>query len=400
MTSIYLRRIGTHHIFYRIFLIHIIKYAYQVFGAVVGECLFIHGVYANINTKYFFGTLDICFDLIFDTLFFFLFCEELAGTLGCMQREPAENLIPLDPEIERTLKRILMDKREATRMEQLSMGPMEENRDDDVGSTRWGSIHPDAANMDNTLPPIRDYGRPSAVTPPVIRRPAIQANNFELKSITLQLLYGIQFHGLAHEDSNAHILNFLEVCNTVKYNGVSDDAIRLRLFPFSLKEKAKHWLISEHPDSITSWDDLSNKFLARFFPPAKAAKLRIDISSFYQYEGESFYEAWERFKDLLRKCPHHSFTKWMQVHHFYNGLSHPTMTLIDASVEGAIMGKNEVEAYQILENIALNDCQWPVKRVGLKKLDGVFDLDMFTNLSAQVSTLSKQLQTSQQLGSQ
>ena len=146
----------------------------------------------------------------------------------------------------------MRDKREAARMEQLPMGPMEENRDDDVGSTREGSIHPDAANMDNMLPSIRDYGHPSAVTPPVIRRPSIQANNFELKSITLQLLQGIQFHGLAHEDPNAHILNFLEVYDRVKYNGVSDDAIRLRLFPFSLKDKAKHWLISEPSDSITS----------------------------------------------------------------------------------------------------------------------------------------------------
>ena len=79
----------------------------------------------------------------------------------------------------------------------------------------------------------------------------------------------------------------------MKYNRVRDDAIWLRLFLFSLKEKAKHWLISEPPNSITSWDDLSNKFLAIFFPPAKAAKLRIDISSFYQYEGQSFYEVWE-----------------------------------------------------------------------------------------------------------
>ena len=64
------------------------------------------------------------------------------------------------------------------------------------------------------------------------------------------------------------------------------------------------------------------------------------------------------------------------------------------------MGKNEVEAYQVLENIAFNDCQWPVERVAPKKLVGVFDLDMFINLSAQVSTLSNQLQASQQLGSQ
>ena len=85
---------------------------------------------------------------------------------------------------------------------------MEENRDDDVGSTRGGSIHLDASNMDNMFPPIRDYGRPSAVTPLVIKRPTIQVNNVELKSITLQLWQGIQFHGLVHEYPNAHILNF------------------------------------------------------------------------------------------------------------------------------------------------------------------------------------------------
>ena len=59
------------------------------------------------------------------------------------------------------------------------------------------------------------------------------------------------------------------------------------------------------------------------------------------------------------------------------------------------MGKNEVEAYQILKNIALNDCQWPVERVEPKKPARVCGLDMFTNLSAQVSTLSKKLQATQ-----
>ena len=86
-----------------------------------GKYLLHRGVYASINTKYFIGTSDICFDLIFDTFylfcFVFFFCEKLAGTLGCMRRDSAENLIPLDPEIERTLKRIMRDKREAVRMD-------------------------------------------------------------------------------------------------------------------------------------------------------------------------------------------------------------------------------------------------------------------------------------------
>ena len=71
----------------------------------------------------------------------------------------------------------------------------------------------------------------------MIRRPTIQANNFELMPITFQLIQNIQFMGFSNEDLNKHVSNFLEVCDTVKYNGLSDDFILLRPFPFSLKEK-------------------------------------------------------------------------------------------------------------------------------------------------------------------
>ena len=67
-------------------------------------------------------------------------------------------------------------------------------------------MHPDGATMDTHLRPIRDYDLPPSVTPLVIRRSAIQTNNFKLKSINLQLLQAIPFHGLTHEDPNAHIL--------------------------------------------------------------------------------------------------------------------------------------------------------------------------------------------------
>ena len=96
-------------------------------------------------------------------------------------------------------------------MEQQPLEHMEGFGEEKVGSRRGGSVHPDVATMETLLRLIRDYALPPSITPPVIRRLAIQANNFELKGIILQLLQGIQFHGLAHEDPNAHILNFLEV---------------------------------------------------------------------------------------------------------------------------------------------------------------------------------------------
>ena len=87
---------------------------------------------------------------------------------------------------------------------------------------------------------LRDYGLPPASILLVIRRPTIQANNFELKPITLQMIQNIQFIRLPNENPNTHFSNFLEVCDMMKCNGVTNDAICLRLFPFSLKDKVKH----------------------------------------------------------------------------------------------------------------------------------------------------------------
>ncbi|XP_075475681.1 uncharacterized protein LOC142509402 [Primulina tabacum] len=89
------------------------------------------------------------------------------------------------------------------------------------------------------------------------------------------------------------------------FNGVSDDAVRLRLFPFSLRDKAKSWLNCLPVGSITTWEDMAKAFLIKYFPPSKTMKLRADITTFAQYEQESLYEAWERYKDFLRRCTHH-----------------------------------------------------------------------------------------------
>lgn len=139
---------------------------------------------------------------------------------------------------------------------------------------------------------LRDYVVPTGNgSTSSIRRPAIQANNFEIKPVIIQMIHtSVQFSGLPNDDPNTHITNFLEICDTFKHNGVSDDAIRLRLFPFSLRDKAKGWLNSLPAGTITTWDGLAQKFLAKFFPPAKTAKMRNDITNFAQFDMESLYE--------------------------------------------------------------------------------------------------------------
>ena len=108
-----------------------------------------------------------------------------------------------------------------------------------------------------------------------------------------------------------YLTNFIEVCDTIKYNGVIEEALKLRLFPFSLGHKAKHWLTSEPPNSITLWNDLVQNFLTKFFSPSNIAQLVQEINTFRKMEGENLVESWERFHELLRRCPHHRLTRWM-----------------------------------------------------------------------------------------
>ena len=91
-----------------------------------------------------------------------------------------------------------------------------------------------------------------------IVRPAIAANTFEIKPGIIQWVQNlIQFGGSSTKDPNMHIRDFIEICDTFKFNGVSEDAIKLRLFPFSLRDKAKSWLYSLPAGSITTWEDLA-----------------------------------------------------------------------------------------------------------------------------------------------
>ena len=105
-----------------------------------------------------------------------------------------------------------------------------------------------------------------------------------------------------------------------------------------------------------------------------------EINTFRQFEGENLAEAWERFHELLRRCPHHRLTKWMQVHTFYNSLSDSARTIIDASAGGALMKKTTYQAYEILEDTATNTNQWPRDRSAPRKPLSRANIEILSNL--------------------
>jgi len=115
-------------------------------------------------------------------------------------------------------------------------------------------------------------------------------DRFELKPGVIHMVQASPFCGLASEDANSHLQQFLEICSTFTIKGATADAIRLRLFPFSLIGKAKQWFYLNR-NNLTSWEACSNAFLAKYFPLRKTSSLRNRISSFKQLADESVAEA-------------------------------------------------------------------------------------------------------------
>ncbi|KAG8478758.1 hypothetical protein CXB51_028637 [Gossypium anomalum] len=99
---------------------------------------------------------------------------------------------------------------------------------------------------------------------------------------------------------------------------------------------------------------------------------------------ETLYDAWERFKDLLRRCPHHGLPLWLEVQTFCNGVNPSTRQMIDAAAGRTINNKTPEDAYEFIEEMSLNNYQWQVMRTKPTKTAGVYNIDSVTKLSNQV----------------
>nr|GFA20735.1 reverse transcriptase domain-containing protein [Tanacetum cinerariifolium] len=122
------------------------------------------------------------------------------------------------------------------------------------------------------------------------------------------------------------------------------------LFPFLLEGAARIWLGKEPPRSILTWDDLVSKFINQFFPPSKTTNHRNEITRFQQRFDESFYEAWDRFNDLLRACPHHGFSELHQLDTFYNALNVNDQNSLNSAAGGNFLHKMPRECLKIIES--------------------------------------------------
>ncbi|XP_034203540.1 uncharacterized protein LOC117618018 [Prunus dulcis] len=205
--------------------------------------------------------------------------------------------------------------------------------------------------------PLREFSIPKVTDQPsCIVYPQLTVDRFELKSGMIHLLP--TYYGNTTEDPYMHIKQFFEICATIKIQNLDDEQIKMRLFPFSLKDKAKSWLYSLPNASIHTWEELSNKFLQKFFPAQKTNKIRKEILGFTQKEGEAFHECWERYKEMISSCPHHNIESWMQMQSFYEGLLDSERMMVDATSGEGLMNKTADEAFTLFESLSANSQQW------------------------------------------
>nr|GEU93243.1 hypothetical protein [Tanacetum cinerariifolium] len=205
---------------------------------------------------------------------------------------------------------------------------------------------------------------------------AIQAMNFGLKNDMIQQVQNsCQFHGLSGDDTNKHLDKFLHVTHSIKVNGVTDDALRLYLFPYSLTHHVIAWFDRLPRNSINTFEQMAKMFLGKYFLPSMVTKLRNEITNFLQrpdeslFEAweryklsidqyESLFEAWERYKLSIDQCPNHNMFPVTQIDTFYNGLTLRHRDTINAAAGGTFMKRRPEECYDLIENMTAHHNDW------------------------------------------
>nr|GFC52992.1 reverse transcriptase domain-containing protein [Tanacetum cinerariifolium] len=160
------------------------------------------------------------------------------------------------------------------------------------------------------------------------------------------------------DDANKHLDKFLHVTQSIKVNGVTDDALHLYLFPHSLTHHATVWFDRLPKNSINTFEQMAKMFPGKYFPPSMVTKLINEIINFRQCPDESLFEAWERYKLSIDRCPNHNMLPVTQIDTLYNGLTLRHRDTINAVAGGTFMKRRLKECYDLIENMTAHHNDW------------------------------------------
>nr|GFB06223.1 hypothetical protein [Tanacetum cinerariifolium] len=126
-----------------------------------------------------------------------------------------------------------------------------------------------------------------------------------------QVQNSFQFHGLLGDDANKHLDKFFHVTQSIKVNGVTDDDLCLN-----------------------------------------------EITNLRQRLDESLFEAWERYKLSIDRCPNHNMLPVTQIDTFYNGLTLRHRDTRNAATGGTFMKRSPEQCYDLIENMTAHHNDW------------------------------------------
>ncbi|KAJ9556140.1 hypothetical protein OSB04_010754 [Centaurea solstitialis] len=149
----------------------------------------------------------------------------------------------------------------------------------------------------------------------------------EIDKGLIKMIFTISFDGRPGREPYQHLEAFEDICDLFN---TTEDEVKLRVFPFTLTNKAKDWFKRLTPGSIKTWKDLKSAFLSRYFPISKVNKIKAEIRQFKQGK-EHLAKAWERYKDLLLKLPSHGIDDKEVMDIFYAGLTNDSRLWLDSS---------------------------------------------------------------------
>ena len=144
------------------------------------------------------------------------------------------------------------------------------------------------------------------------------------------------FSGLPFEDPHAHISKVRAVCKScVGRLDLDLNVIGLRVFPLSLTGEAAIWFTELPYNSIFTWNQLRDVFLARYYPVSKKLNHKDRVNNFVALPGESVSSSWDRFTSFLRSFPNHRIDDESLKEYLYQGQDDNNKALLDTIAGGS-----------------------------------------------------------------
>ena len=283
--------------------------------------------------------------------------------------------INLDPEIEKTLRNIrrtTSSSRASSSMDEATRNQMREELEAEfndqilrekaraVEDARQQWVVEEEARKAELDQAERTRSCLEAITPQFNDRRGVvygdiaRNQTFKIDGSVLQSLKETQFHGLKDECPIDHLRNFSEIADSYQVANIEPDQMRLRLFLHTLAGKAKDWWWRIPEGSVQTWGDLHRAFMAKYYSSARSQMFIRQITTFNQDDDESLAAAYERFMELIRKCPHHGQSEGALVRYFTQGLMYQIHNQLDTMAGGNFLDQAPDDCWNMIEKVVNN----------------------------------------------